>query len=77
MTTAARPYVGFQIRRPAGVPHRGVTQDPQQTLAEYRERLGPDVPMRILTPPLTLREAKQWKRFVELHRNHRPNPADP
>ena len=77
MTTATRPYVGYEIRRPAGVPHLGVTQDPAHTLAEHRERLGPDVFIRILTPPLTLREAIQWEQFRKRHRHCRPNPADP
>ena len=77
MTTATHPYVGYEIRRPAGVPHRGITQDPEQTLAEHRERLGPEVFIRILTPPLTLREARQWERFLKRHRHYRPNPADP
>lgn len=77
MTNETHPYVGYEIRQPAGIPHRGITQDPEQTLAEHRERLGTGVFIRIVTPPLTLREARQWERFLERHRHYRPNPADP
>ena len=75
MTTATQPYVGYEIRRPAGVRHRSITQNSEQTLAEHRERLRPDAFMQILTPPLSLREAKQWEQFRKHHRHYRPDPA--
>ena len=56
MATAARPYVGYEVRIPAGPPHRGITTDPKQCLAEHRERLGADAFIRVITPPLSLRK---------------------
>ena len=77
MTTATQTYVGYEIRVPAGIPHRGITHNPEQTLAEHRERLGPDAFMQILTPPLSLREARQWEQFRKQRRHYRPDPANP
>ena len=64
MATATRPYVGYEVRIPAGLPHRGVTDDPERCLEEYRERLGADAFMQVLTPPLSLREARQWEEML-------------
>lgn len=65
MVTPNRPYVGYEVRIPAGVSHRGLTTNPERTLAEYREQLGPSAHIRILTSPLTLNEARQWERLVK------------
>ena len=75
MTTVTEPYVAYEVRIPAGVPHRGITKDPEQVLAEYRERLGPDAFIQILTPPLSLREAKQWEAMMERNRTTPRNQA--
>ena len=63
MTTASKPYFGYEVRIPAGVRHQGLTTDPERTLEEYRERLGPSAMMQILTPPMSFREACQWDDF--------------
>ena len=78
MRTATQPYVGHEIRVPAGILHRGITQHPEQTLAEHRERLGPQAFIRILTRPLTLRQARQWAAMRESDRHYqrtRPTPG--
>lgn len=66
-----RPYVGYEVRVPAGAPHRGIATEPEQCLQEYREQLGPDAFIRILTPQLSFREARQWEKMLE----HKCRPA--
>ena len=63
MTTASKAYFGYEVRIPAGVRHQGLTTDPERTLEEYREELGPSAMMQILTPPMSFREACQWEDF--------------
>lgn len=65
MTTASKPYFGYEVRIPAGVSRRGLTTDPERTLAEYREQLGPSAYIRVLTSPLSLNEARQWERLMK------------
>lgn len=65
MLTASRPYFGYEVR------HRGLTTDPEGTLEEYRERLGPAAMMQLLTPPMSYRDARQWERVVKGTRGYR------
>ena len=71
MLTAGRPYLGYEVRIPSGVRHRGLTTDPEGTLEEYRERLGPSAMMQLLTLAMSYREACQGERLVKGTRGYR------
>ena len=73
MLTASKHYFGYEVRIPAGVRHRGLTTDPEGTLEEYWERLGPAAMMQLLTPPMSYREARQWD---EMRTGKRPLATD-
>ncbi len=70
MATANKPYFGYEVRIHAGPPYRGITTDPERCLEEHQERLGPSAFLRIITPPLSLREARAWEDL--LTRKHLP-----
>lgn len=75
MSLASKPYFGYEVRIPAGVRHRGLTTDPEGTLEEYRERLGPAAMMQLLTPPMSYREARQWDEMLKRNRQPALNSA--
>lgn len=70
MEPTSKRYVGYEVRIHAGVSHRGITSDPEGRLEEYRKELGPSAYMRILTPPMTLRVARQWESLPERARGY-------
>ena len=70
MTPNNNPFFGYEIRMHGGPTHRGITTDPERRLREHQAELGPSAKMRILTPPLSYRQARNWERIQSRPRRY-------
>lgn len=63
MTLRNKPFVGYEVRVHGGPSHRGITSNPERRLREHQAQLGPSAHMRVLTPPMSLRQARSWEKM--------------
>lgn len=57
-----KPFIGYEVRVHGGASHRGITSNPERRLREHQAQLGPSARMRVLTPPMSLPQARNWER---------------
>ena len=58
-----KPFVGYEVRVHGGPTHRGITSNPKRRLQEHQTQVGPSATIRILTPPMSLLQARQWEKL--------------
>ena len=58
-----KPFFGYEVRIHDSPGHRGITTDPERRLRELQAELGPSAKIRILTPPLSYHQARNWEKI--------------
>ena len=58
-----KPFVGYEVHVHGGPTHRGITSNPERRLREHQEQVGRSATMRVLTPPMSLLQARRWEKL--------------